>query len=232
LIREIFLRYCDLSTLVQIVLIALASSLINCSRAQMEQSPPPARRAIMSGDVAPGVILIDILKSGHPENYWQYEVRPTTGSVRKVKEETFRDYAHEDIPHDFFRPAGAIGGCPSDTKATSFDRTFLAYCAASEGGLVIADTKTLGILFLWKPQEWRGISGFGWSPNSQSIAILNRSSYYGNTPLELLSGKMGHPVPHDTIFLDVLDVRTGKTTEYPVREDVPYSFARILNWSE
>jgi hypothetical protein len=226
------LRYCDHSTLVQIVLIALASSLIDCSRAQMEQSPPPAPRAIMSGDVAPGVILIDILKSGHPENYWQYEVRPTIGSVRKVKEETFRDYAHEDIPHDLLRPAGAIGGCPSDTEATSFDQTFLAYCAASEGGLVIADTKTLGILFLWKPQEWRGISGFGWSPNSHSIAILNRSSYYGNTPLELLSGKLGHPVPHDTIFLDVLDVRTGKTTEYPVLEDVPYSFARILNWSQ
>jgi hypothetical protein len=229
---EIFLRYRDQSTLLQIVLIALASSLVDCSRGQMEQSPPPARQAIMSGDVAPGVILIDILKSGHPENYWQYEVRPTIGSVRKVKEETFRDYAHQDIPHDFLPPAGAIGACPSDTKATSLDRTFLAYCAASESGLVIADTKTLGILFLWKPQEWRGISGFGWSPNSQSIAILNRSSYYGKTPLELLSGKLGHPVPHDTIFLDVLDVRTGKTTEYLVREDVPYSFARILNWSQ
>lgn len=229
---EIFLRYRDQSTLLQIVLIALASSLIDCSRGQMEQSSPPARQAIMSGDVAPGVILIDILKSGHPENYWQYEVRPTIGSVRKVKEETFRDYAHEDIPHDFLPPTGAIGRCPSDTKATSLDRKFLAYCAASEGGLVIADTKTLGILFLWKPQEWRGISGFGWSPNSQSIAILNRSSYYGKTPLELLSGKLGHPVPHDTIFLDVLDVRTGKTTEYPVREDVTYSFARILNWSQ
>jgi hypothetical protein len=226
------LRYRDQSTLLQIVLIALASSLIDCSRGQMEQSPPPARLAIMSGDVAPGVILIDILKSGHPENYWQYEVRPTIGSVRLVKEKTFRDYAHEDIPHDFLPPAGAIGACPSDTKATSLDRKFLAYCAASEAGLVIADTKTLGILFLWKPQEWRGISGFGWSPNSQSIAILNRSSYYGKTPLELLSGKLGHPVPHDTIFLDVLDVRTGKTTEYLVREDVTYSFARILNWSQ
>jgi hypothetical protein len=217
---------------VQIVLIALASFLIGCSKAQMEQSPPPARQAIMSGDVAPGVILIDILKSGHPENYWQYEVRPTIGSVLKVKEETFRDYAHEDIPHDFLQPAGAIGACPSDTKATSLDRRFLAYCALSEGGLVIADTKTLGLLFHWKPQEWRGISGFGWSPNSQSIAILNRSSNYGNTPPEQLSGKLGHPVPHDTIFLDILDVRTGKTTEYLVREDVSYSFASILKWSQ
>jgi hypothetical protein len=227
------LAHRDQSIFLQIVVIALASSLMGCSRGQMEQSPPSARQAILSGDVAPGVILIDILKSGHPENYWQYEVRPTIGLVRKVKEETFRDYAHEDIPHDFLPPAGAIGACPSDTKAISLDRSFLAYCAgASEGGLVIADTKTLTILFLWKPQEWRGISGFGWSPNSQSIAILNRSSYYGKTPLELLSGKLGHPVPHDTIFLDVLEVRTGKTTEYPIREDVPYSFSRILNWSQ
>lgn len=221
------------SALLQIVLIALASSLIACSRAKMEQSPLLSSRAIMSGDVAPGVILIDILKSGHPENYWQYEVQPASGSVRKVKEETFRDYAHQNIPHDVFLPAGAIGACPSDTKAVSPDLSFIAYCAgASEGGLAIADAKTLGILFLWKPQEWRGISGFGWSPNSHSIAILNRSSFYGNTPPERLSGKLGHPVPHDTIFLDVLDVRTGKASEYLVREDVPYSFARILNWSQ
>ena len=35
--------------------------------------------------VAPGVILVDILKSGRPESYWQYEVQPTAGLVRKVK---------------------------------------------------------------------------------------------------------------------------------------------------
>jgi hypothetical protein len=186
----------------------------------------------MSRDVAPGAILVDILKSGHPENYWQYEVRPTTGVVRKVKEETFPDYAHENLPHVFLQPAGAIGACSSDTRAASPDGKYLAYCTPSEPGLFVADKKSAATLYFWKSQEWRGIRGFGWSPNSQSVAILNISSYYGKSPLELLSGLSGHPVPHDTIFLDVLDVRTGKVTEYPIRENVPYSFTRILDWSQ
>ena len=100
-----------------------------------------------------GRISIDILKSGHPENYWQYEVRPTIGSVRNVKEETFRDYSQEDIPHDFLRPAGAIGACPSETKATSLDRTFLAYCAPSEAGLVMRMRRLLESYFSGSPRS-------------------------------------------------------------------------------
>jgi hypothetical protein len=185
----------------------------------------------MGEDVAPGTILVDILESGHPENYWQYEVQPTSGSVRKIKEETFADYAHEDIPHVFLQPSGAIEACSSEPKADSPDGKYLAYCKGSESGLSVANKKSTRVLSYWTPKEWRGIRGFAWAPNSQSVAILNISSYYGKSPLERLSGLSGHPVPHDTIFLDVLDVRTGKTTEYVVRENVPYSFARILNWS-
>ena len=186
----------------------------------------------MGEDVAPGTILVDILESGHPENYWQYEVQPTSGSVRKIKEETFADYAHENIPHVFLQPAGTIYACSSEPKADSPDRRYLAYCKRSESGLSVADKKSTVILSNWTPKEWRGIRGFAWAPNSHSVAILSISSYYGKSPLEQLSGLSGHPVPHDTIFLDVLDVRTSKTTEYLVRENVPYSFTRILNWSQ
>ena len=51
-------------------------------------------------------------------------------------------------------------------------------------------------------------------------------------PLELLAAFGGHPVHHDTIFLDFLDVKTGKTTEYLIRSDVVSSFIRILKWGE
>lgn len=208
--------------------IALALPLIGCSSRRTEQ---PAHQAIMNGDVAPGIILVDILEPGHPEHYWQYEVQPTAGLVRRVQEKTFPDYAHEDLPHVFFQPAGAIGTCSSDTKAGSPDGKYVAYCQGSESGLFVADEKGAETSCLWMPQEWRGIRGFGWAANSQSVAILNVSSYYGKSPLELLSSLSGHPVPHDTIFLNILDVRTGKTTEYLVRKDVPYSFTRILSWS-
>lgn len=83
----------------------------------------------------------------------------------------------------------------------------------------------------WKPKE-RGIRGFAWAPNSPSIAILNVSTYVGKMPMELLAALSGHPVPHDTVFLDILDVRTGQVTEYTIRRNVVSSFTRILDWSE
>ena len=186
----------------------------------------------MGENIATGIILIDVLESGHPEYYWQYELQPSTGLVRKTKEEKFKDYAHEDIPQGFQRPTGTIEGCEKDPEATSPDGKYLARCTGSEIGLFLLNKKTSQTVYQWTPSEWRRIRGFAWSPNSHSVAILDISSYYGNGPIELLSGLLGHPVPHDTIFLDILDVGTGKVIEYMVRKDVPYSFSRILNWSE
>jgi hypothetical protein len=148
----IFLSLRDHGILLKVLsVVALVLPLISCSRGRTEQLAPP--QAVMSGDVAPGAILVDILKSGHPENYWQYEVRPTTGVVRKVKEETFPDYAHENLPHVFLQPAGAIGACSSDTKAASPDGKYLAYCTPSESGLFIADKKSAAPLYFWKWQS-------------------------------------------------------------------------------
>jgi hypothetical protein len=56
--------------------------------------------------------------------------------------------------------------------------------------------------------------------------------HVGKSPLELLSALSGHPVPHDTVFLDIMDVQTRKVVEYVVRKDVVSSFTRILKWSE
>ncbi len=203
--------------------------LIGCSSSRTQQ---PSRQAVISGNVATGAILIDVLESGHPEYYWQYELQPSTGLVRKIKEEKFQDYAHEDIPHVFQQPTGAIEACAKKPETTSPDGKYLARCTGSEVGLFVVDKKNGQTVYQWTPTEWRQIRGFAWSPNSHSVAILNISSYYGGSPIERLSGLSGHPVPHDTIFLDILDVGTGKATEYMVQKDVPYSFSRILNWSE
>lgn len=213
------------------LLLALSVELIGCSSSRHEQ---PAPQTVLSADVAPGSVLIDVLESGRPEKYWQYEVRPSTGMVRKVKEENFQDYAHEHIPHTFHQPTGAIESCTKKPEANSPDGEYLAYCtrSGSDEFFVIDKKKATETLHQWKPNEWRGIQGFAWAPNSHSVAFLNKSTYYGTSPLEQLSGLSGHPVPHDTIFLNVLDVRSGKITEYEIRRDVPYSFTRILNWSE
>lgn len=224
-----FLHERDDGILLIVFFLALGFELLGCSSSRTEQ---PAPQTVLSADVAPGLILIDVLESGKPENYWQYEVRPSSGLVRKVKEENFQDYAHEDIPHVFHQPTGAIEACAKNPEANSPDGEYLAYCTGSDSDeFFVVDKKTTETLYRWKPEEWRGIRGFAWAPNSHSVAFLNVSSYYGKGPLELISGLSGHPVPHDTIFLNVLD-GGGKITEYEVRRDVPYSFARILNWSK
>jgi hypothetical protein len=91
--------------------------------------------------------------------------------------------------------------------------------------------KTTETLYHWNPKDWRGVRGFVWAPNSRSVAFLNKSEYYRKSPLELLSALSGHPVPHDTVFLNVLDVGTGRVSEYVVRRNVYAAFTRILNWS-
>ena len=209
-------------------IVIAAFNLPGCSRSQHGSS---ARQASISSDVAPGTVLIDILEAGHPEHYCQYEVQPTTGIVRIIKETTFPDYSHEDMPRTFQEPAGAIGACEgsSNLTATSPDGTYSARCTSANSadalqvnsGARVAEWKTHG----------RGIRGFAWAPNSNSIAILNVSSYYGKSPLELLAALSGHPVPHDKVLLDIFDVQTGQTTEYLVRNNVVSSFTRILRWA-
>ena len=220
----------DDRVLLIVLFLASSAEMIGCSSSRTEQ---PAPQTVLSADVAPGLVLIDVLESGKPENYWQYEVRPSSGWVRKVKQESFQDFAHENIPHVFHQPAGAIETCTKKPEANSPDGKYSAHCEKSGSDeFFVIDKKTNEMLYHWKPTEWRGIQGFAWAPNSRSVAFLNISSYYGKSPIELLSGMSGHPVPHDTIFLNVLDVRAQKITEYQVRKDVTYSFTRILSWSE
>ena len=85
-----------------ILFLCLVFELIGCSGS----TEWTEQQAKISGDIAPGVILVDVLgvgvsESGQPEHYFQYEVQPATGSVCKVKEERFQDYKHKDIPHTF-----------------------------------------------------------------------------------------------------------------------------------
>ena len=193
-----------------------------------------ARPLAIGGDVAPGTLLIDVLEAGHPEHYWQYELQPATGTLRVTKELSFADYTREDMPRTFQEPAGAIGACAGNPNlvAISPNGTFSARCrTASHSDQLEIDSVGVGGLREWKPKE-RGIRGFAWAPNSRSIAILNVSSYIGMKPLELLAAFSGHPVPHDTVFLEVLDVQTAQATEFTIRDNVVSSFTRILNWSK
>ena len=60
---------------------------------------------------APGVILVDLTGNGtRNDHYWQYEVRPSSGLVRLVKDEQFKLGSQTDLPHIFQEPAGQFKG--------------------------------------------------------------------------------------------------------------------------
>jgi hypothetical protein len=96
----------------------------------------------------------------------------------------------------------------------------------------VDDKKTAHSLYHGTLDDKREIRGFGWAPNSRSVAFLNSSSRWGKTPMELFSALSGHPVPHDTVFLTILNEGTGQMTEYLIRRDIPSALTRILKWSE
>jgi hypothetical protein len=221
-----FWRNKNSSLVFRVSALLLISLFVGCSGSQTKGPV----QTLLSADVAPGVVLVDVLEGGQPEHYWQYQVRPSTGVVRLVREETFQDYKHRDIPRDFSRPTGVIETCTKNPQASSPNGDYLAYCKAGSSSEFYVTHETTQILQDWRSE--RGIRGFAWAHNSNSVAILTVSSYTGMHPSELLSLLSGHPVPHDSVFLEVLDIRTGKVTEYVVRRNVVSSFTRILSWGE
>jgi hypothetical protein len=184
---------------------------------------------LMTVDVAPGSILIDILEAGRPEHYSQYKVQPSSGALRTVLKTEFADYTKENIPTTYQHPAGA-GGCNEHPLVPSPDGTFVAQCKSD--GLEIKDRSTSTTIYKWKTGEWRDIRGITWSPSSRSLAVLNTSEHLGKTPLELLSALSGHPVPHNTVFLDLINFESTSVTEYRIQENVVSAFCRILDWSQ
>jgi hypothetical protein len=206
--------------------LALSFLVIGCGSFQSDGNG----KISVSPDVAPGVILIDVLEGGQLRPYWQYEVEPATGEVRLVRQEIFQDYRHVAIPETFYPPTGAIETCGKNPEASSPDANYVAGCRTSGSyEFYVADKKSARTLHQWKPDK--DIRGFGWAPTSNSVAIVSTSGRVGMRPLELLSFLSGHPVNHDTVFLELLDVRTGKRTEFVIRRNVISAFTRILNWS-
>jgi hypothetical protein len=182
---------------------------------------------------APGVILVDIAGNGmRNDHYWQYEVRPSSGLVWLVKDEQFKPRSQTDVPHIFQEPAGAIQGCEHKPSAPAPDGRFTAQCTGSsfhDEEISIVEIGSARKLSRWTRKD-RSISGFAWAPDGLSVAILSESEHYGKDPLGIVAGVSGHPIPHSSVFLDVIDIRTGRVSEYLIRANVLYARSRILKW--
>jgi hypothetical protein len=181
-----------------------------------------------------GTITVDILAASSPRRYWQYALHPVDGTVTRICEQAFAAKQDSAIPPGYLKPAGAIVSCTDKPEATSPDGSVVASCEGSlnRRAFVVTDRYTKKELLRWAPTEYRDIRGFAWAPDSKSVAVLNENEYYGKNPLELLSGLSGHPVPHNTVFVELFITDGWKHTEYVIRKDVINAFIRILDWKK
>jgi hypothetical protein len=214
------------------VLVLACLGTAGCRSQVRSISPQP----VVSGEVAPGRIVVDILEPRGREHYYVYEVRPSKGSLNLTSEETFKDYQHERISHEYQRPTGAIDDCISKKPtAESPDGNYVAGCTVDvqPGGrfsriyyrvFFINEKNTGQEVFHWRLDEQRLIHGFAWSLNSRSIALLDSTEVYGKGPLEMIWAWAGHPVPHNTVYLHIIPVSTMQPGEYKIRSDVLYAF--------
>lgn len=181
---------------------------------------------------APGVILVDLIGNGtRNDHYWQYEVRPS-GLVRLVKDEQFKPGSRLTCRISFRNLQEQIQGCETTPSAPSPDGRLTARCTGRsfhDEEISIAESGSPHEVRRWGRKD-RSIEGFAWAPDGRSVAILSQSEHYGKDPLGVLAGLSGHPIPHSSVFLDVIDIRTGRISEYLIRANVLYARSRILKW--
>ena len=209
------------------------------------------RQRVLSGDAAGGKISVAVVDQRRREHYYQYEIRPSRGTVVLTGEETF-EYLQEPATPESKEPSGAIYDC-----FMKFEPTYLAkspdgkYVAACKQGswrtpipgipgafsykyfeiFSVTQVESGKEVFQWKLDDGRRIHGFTWSPNSRSVAVLNSTQRVGKGPLETIWTWAGHPVPHHTVYLNVIPVDTMQPIQYEIRGDVLYARAKILDWS-
>jgi hypothetical protein len=77
----------------------------------------------------------------------------------------------------------------------------------------------------------RYIDSVAWGHDSKSVAILNSSVRIGLAPHELLFACSGHPVGHNTYYIDVINIDTGECKEFPVVRNIIGGWGQVF-WSE
>ena len=77
----------------------------------------------------------------------------------------------------------------------------------------------------------RNINDVAWGLDSKSVAILNSSVRIGLVPHELLFACSGHPVGHNTFYIDVINIDTGESKDFPVVRNIISGWGQVF-WGE
>lgn len=111
------------------------------------------------------------------------------------------------------------------------DGTQLAVALVKHGdyvahALAVIDAKS-AVPLSQRSLEDRYVTDMTWSPDGLSLAVVSTSERFGLLPWELLAAVAGHPVPYNTIYVDIIRVRDGDTRSFKLAT-VTYGTGRIL----
>lgn len=94
--------------------------------------------------------------------------------------------------------------------------------------LYVIDVATSEIVFRYKNSNNMWIEDIAWSPNSKALTVLCKSERTGLWPWELIALIAGHPVPYNSFYLEIIDLKNGGVINRAIKKNITYGRARIL----
>lgn len=71
-------------------------------------------------------------------------------------------------------------------------------------------------------RDFNFIKDVAWSADSRFLIVLETEERYSRSPLGLISGLFGHPIPLETLFVTVVEIASGRRQRMKLLSDVPY----------
>jgi hypothetical protein len=110
----------------------------------------------------------------------------------------------------------------------SFDRKLIAYTSCCDGKktLYVMNIQDKQILFTIKPFNGIYIDDVEWV--NDSIGIISRDSRMGYWPWELLATLAGHPIPHNSFFLEFYSSEGKLMTSTSILKNITYGWGTLI----
>lgn len=126
--------------------------------------------------------------------------------------------------------------CNDDIDDIVWDKTGQYVAYASSGSetrstkfiLMVIDVTSSTLKFIKATDTDRTIEDIAWIPSSEYIAILSSTSRWGLWPWELLLAFSGHPVPHDTFYLSIYDIKGNELLTKEIISNVAYGWGTLV----
>jgi hypothetical protein len=179
-----------------------------------------ASQTKMSPALAPGKLTV---KVSHPTIFGFsdafYEIVPAKGSVRRFLTRPKHWQAIEIH-------------CFPGSRLTSPDGSLTAHCYQSSPGEPVHFwiTDEEGTVYDW-PLGSRFTRSWFWFPSSKAVALITESTKQGTGPYDKIWASAGHPVPHNDVYVNIVDVYGKQVTEYLVGRNIEYADAWFVNYS-